>query len=205
MNIIETINKIKNEMDAEIVFKNDHTYGLKNLVHAYLVYNNEYKLDINAMDNIAVNHDNGKDNFIIRYFTSRPRRLKRFEKKFVDMHAVLGALLSANKNLTPFELRIIANHHKWFNTLENSDFSQEEIDAISIIVIFDCLEAMLFKRSYKPGWGIENVLAIMDNEVGHFNPVIYEDVKKFIASVPDIKEIARPSKKEEITNTAVTI
>lgn len=122
---------------------------------------------------------------------NKPGPLDKNERNIMETHAIIGAniLKNADNPIMQMARTIALNHHeKWDGTGYPRGLAGERIpQAARIVALADVYDALSSRRSYKPAFPEEKVMAIIKEETGkHFDP---QTVEAFLAGLDKIREI----------------
>lgn len=125
----------------------------------------------------------------------KPGPLSPKEQEEMRLHATVGArILSGSESpLMRLAEEIAATHHERY---DGSGYplglAGEEIPiAGRIVALADVFDALISRRVYRPAFGIEEALAIMEAQRSGFDPRVWD---AFQAGLPDILEVIREHK-----------
>jgi len=146
--------------------------------------------EASLLKNAASLHDIGKI-AISSHILHKEGSLTKAELKEMRKHAALGSSMLENSSLPLFKAaKIVAgqHHEKYDGSGYPQGLKGEEIHIYGrIVALADVFDALVFKRSYKDGWNIEDTLAyIKGMSAKHFDPVL---VKIFFDNIDAFLEI----------------
>ncbi len=140
------------------------------------------------LKNASALHDIGKlaipDNILHKHGALSTR-----EYKIMKTHAALGAEMLRKSELPLFKVAAIVakqHHEKWDGTGYPNGIKGDKIHLYGrIVAIADVFDALLFKRSYKERWSVEEVVVyIKDMRGEHFDPqlvdLFFENLDMFL-------------------------
>jgi len=144
--------------------------------------------EANLLKDASSLHDIGKlgvaDNIL-----HKSGKLTKSEFKQMQQHPTLGANMLKHSKLPLFKAaRIVAqeHHEKYDGSGYPKGLKGEDIHIYGrIVAIADVFDALSFKRSYKDGWNIEEILSFMKDMKGkHFDPrlidIFLDNIEHFL-------------------------
>jgi len=143
--------------------------------------------------NTAPMHDVGKIG-IPDAILLKPGKLTPEEWKVMYQHPIMGAEIIGKHDTELLETaRIIAlsHHEKWDGSGYPQGLKGEAIPLEGrIVAIADVFDALVSVRPYKPAIGLEQALAMMDEQIGkHFDPALMAAFHRALPEILRIREI----------------
>lgn len=132
----------------------------------------------------AILHDVGKIGIADSIIT-KPGRLSPEEYRVVQEHPLIGYRIVKDIDFLKNVAEVILAHHERCDG-KGYPYGRkiEEVPLEArIIAVADVFDALTSERPYRPAYGIEEAIAVMENEEeGHFDPQVLSALKKVIFS-----------------------
>lgn len=137
-------------------------------------------------------HDVGKLGIPDRVLL-KPGKLTRDEMEIMKQHTTIGARILSDSDSPELQMgeRIALSHHeRWDGQGYPNGVAGEEIPMEGrICAVVDFLDALTQNRSYRPAFGVEETLEMIQEESGaHFDPDVVEALFDSMAEVDRIRE-----------------
>ncbi len=162
---------VAQEMGSAVEAKDLYTFGHSKRVAGYsLELAREIGLgpdDVKEILVAAYLHDLGKV-AINRDILCKPGKLTSEEYEVIKTHTVAGVEKLASVKF-PWDVKpLIRHHHERYNGSGYPDHLEGDSIPLGarVIAIADCYDAMTTTRPYRPAWGVDETLDVMDSESG---------------------------------------
>ena len=147
----------------------------------------------NIIFNTAPMHDIGKIG-IPDAILLKPGKLDVGEWKIMQQHPIMGAeIIGRHDNDLLEAARTIAltHHERWDGNGYPQRLRGEQIPLEGrIVAIADVFDALISVRSYKPAYGVEESLRLMDEEDGRqFDPTLMKAFRQALPEILRIKDV----------------
>ena len=142
---------------------------------------------VESVQTAALLHDVGKIG-VPDHILTKPGPLIDEEFEHIRRHPALGADILANVTLFGQEAEIIRHHHeRWDGKGYPSGLQGEESPLLSrIVMVADCIDAMLMERTYKKGYAPDKMIGELLRCAGsQFDPRIASVAVRWAQANPD--------------------
>ncbi len=126
-------------------------------------------------------HDIGKI-LIADEILRKPSKLTNEEFEIIKKHTVLGAEILrdivksdfAGKSFSTLYESVKYHHERWDGKGYPSNLTANDIPVVArIVAIADSFDALTSDRYYRPAYNVDEALRIMNEDNGHFDPLLY--------------------------------